>query len=425
MGGRTAGQILTVEQAIATALKTNYDIRLARYDTLLYDMYGQFAYGAFLPALNGQTNLGFFNNDQRQKLADGSIRERDNLRSENAAASVALDWTLFDGMKMFISRNRLNAQVELSKLNLQQQVSLTVARVINAYYAIVREKQQLLAIQEQMALFDERVMLADRKLQSGLGAKPEWLQAKLDLNSQKAARLEEEARIQKLKQALNLLMAVPAESTYDVTDSIPIDKELATGKNPSSIIESANPEILAAKQEFKVSGLNLKEAKADRFPTLHFNTSYNFSRFKNIAVINDFTPLQNRNLGLNYGFSATLPIFNGFRVRRQIKEAALDRDYRGLLLDYKIQQARNALSEALLDFRTQLEILELEEENIGLARENTFISSERFRLGITGSLELRETQKSLQDAFNRLIAARYAAKLAETELKRLQGELVK
>jgi hypothetical protein len=422
--GHVSSQTLTEEQAIATALKANYNIRISRNDSLLYEMYDQYAYGAFLPAVNGQTNLGFLNNDQRQKLADGSIRERNNLRSENAAVSVALNWTLFDGMKMFISRDKLNANYELSKLNLQQQVSSTVAEVINAYYAIVREKQQLLAIEEQMALYDERVKLADQKLRSGLGAKPEWLQAKVDLNSQKAAKLEESARLQKLKQSLNLLMAVPVESEYDVTDSIPIDKELATGEKFTSM-ESSNPELKTALQDYKVAGLTLKEVKAGRYPTLNFNATYNFSRFKNIAVINEFTPLQNRNLGINYGFSATLPLFNGFQVRRQIKEAVLDMEYRGLLLEYKTRQARAAVSQALLEFKIELAVLDLEEESTQLAKENTFISSERFRMGITGSLELRESQKSLQDAYNRLIAARYAAKLAETELKRLNGELVK
>jgi outer membrane protein TolC len=50
---------------------------------------------------------------------------------------------------------------------------------------------------------------------------------------------------------------------------------------------------------------------------------------------------------------------------------------------------------------------------------------ERFRLGISTTLELRETQKTLADSYNRLIAARYNTKVAETELLRLKGDLVK
>jgi outer membrane protein TolC len=73
----------------------------------------------------------------------------------------------------------------------------------------------------------------------------------------------------------------------------------------------------------------------------------------------------------------------------------------------------------------QLKTLELEEENILMAKENVAIAMERNRLGISTTLELRETQKSLEEAYNRLIAARYNTKNAETELLRLRGDLVK
>jgi outer membrane protein TolC len=69
--------------------------------------------------------------------------------------------------------------------------------------------------------------------------------------------------------------------------------------------------------------------------------------------------------------------------------------------------------------------LQLEESNIQLAKENVNIALERFRLGVSTYIELREAQISLADAYNRLIDARYNTKVAETELLRLQGGLVR
>ena len=83
------------------------------------------------------------------------------------------------------------------------------------------------------------------------------------------------------------------------------------------------------------------------------------------------------------------------------------------------------ITNAFKDYELQKKTLALEEENILLAKENVFISLERLRLGISTYLELRETQKSLELAYDRLIAARYNTKLAETELLRLKGDLVK
>jgi outer membrane protein TolC len=81
--------------------------------------------------------------------------------------------------------------------------------------------------------------------------------------------------------------------------------------------------------------------------------------------------------------------------------------------------------QAFQDFEFQQRALELEESNILLARENVDIALETYRLGNMTFIQLREAQKSLEDARNRLIAARYGMKVAETELLRLKGDLVR
>lgn len=115
---------------------------------------------------------------------------------------------------------------------------------------------------------------------------------------------------------------------------------------------------------------------------------------------------------------------NGGTIRRNIRQAGLDYDYQQLLLKSQSATVGTDIQNAYMSYELQKQVLEVEEENIQLARENVNISRERLRLGITTSLELRETQKSLADAYNRLIAARFNAKVAETDLLRLQGSLV-
>ena len=80
---------------------------------------------------------------------------------------------------------------------------------------------------------------------------------------------------------------------------------------------------------------------------------------------------------------------------------------------------------AFKEFEQQKKALLLEEENILLAKENVSIALEVYRLGASTIIQLREAQKSLEDAYNRLIAARYNTKVSETELLRLKGDLVR
>jgi outer membrane protein len=415
--------LLTVEEAVATAIKNNYDIQLLKNDAALAALNKSYANAAFFPRVNGALGAVFNNNDTRQKLADGSERGGSGIRSNNIQASVNLNWTVFDGMKMFVTKEKLNEFVRLGELNIKNQLVNTIAEIIRTYYNVVRQKQQLKAIEEQMSLNEERVEQAEKKLKVGLGAKPEMLQAKVDLNAQRAAKLRQQTLIQQLKEQLNLLMVTSRDAIYEVEDSIPFKNNLIV----TEILEAAeknNPLLQVTQQNIKIAELTLKENKADRFPIVSFNSAYNFTRTNNQVVVNNFTPLFNRNRGFNYGISATIPIFNNYNVKRQIETTKLDISYQQTLLEFQRWSMNIGISNAYKDYELRRKTLQLEEENIALAKENVYIASERLRLGVTTYLELRETQKSLEEAYNRLIAARYDTKVAETELLRLKGELV-
>lgn len=415
--------ILEEREAVAMALANNYDIALVKNDSLVYALEDEFSDAVFLPRINATGGLVNNVNNQRQLLADNSKRERSGLRSNQLQSAVNLNWTIFDGFKMFTTRRRMLEMAKLGPLAMQEQVQTTVAAVLNTYYNIVRQKQRLAAIQEQMGLNEERMILAEKKLQVGLGAKPELLQANVDLNAQRTAKIQQLSLIAQLKDELNLLMGIKDGFVFNVSDSIPIDKNIVLG-NVLDSVANKSPLLQTALQNISVAELTLKERRAERFPVITFNSAYNFSRNENQSVLNAFTTLQNRNAGFNYGVGISLPILNGASVRRNIRQAALDLDYQKLNYNKQAATLTTGAQRAYKDYEMQLQILAVEEDNIRLARENLFISRERLRLGITTLLEMREAQKSLADAFERLITARYNAKLAETELLRLQGSLI-
>jgi outer membrane protein TolC len=417
-------RILSVDEAIATALQNNYDISLSKNDSMVAALDYSYRNAAFVPTLNANGAYSFNNVGQRQKFADGSVRELNGINSNNLTANVALSWKLFDGLKMFATKARLAELVSMGELTIRNQVSNTVATVINTYYNIVKQKQQLRAVEEQMSISAERVKLAQYKLDIGVGAKPDVLQGRVDLNAQKSAQLQQQTLISQLKDQLNQLMNITNNLIYDVSDSIPIDRaitldEILTG------IDKTNPALLIAKKNIDIANISLKERKADRFPTVNWNTSYNFNRTDNQATVNPFSPLFSRNHGFNYGITATIPIFNNYNVRRQIQQAQLTINYRQKLFDNQRTVVNLAVLTAWKNYEWQKKALTLEEESIALARENVDIVLQVYKLNSTTLIQLKQAQQSLEDARTRLINARYNTKLAETELLRLKGELVK
>jgi outer membrane protein len=333
-----AQRLLTPEEAVATALQNNYQIRLSRNDSIIYAINNSFINAAFYPRVNANGTYIINNNNQKQKLADGSDRKVNGIKSNNLTAQLALNWVLFDGLKMFATRDKLREYLLLGDLTIKNQITDIIARVIDTYYNIVRQKQQLKAVEEQMGLNRERLKLAQVKLEVGLGIKPDVLQAQLDLNAQIAIELNQQTLIAQQKIALNQLMGVDRGIDYEVLDSIPIDTTLTSegiGKN----IADSSPALLLLRKNIDIADIVLRERRAERLPTVSFNSAYNFSQTNNNTVINNFSPLFNLNKGFNYGLTVSIPILNNYTTRQNIRLAQADIDFRKLTLESQVSQA--------------------------------------------------------------------------------------
>jgi outer membrane protein len=423
-GTVVAQEKVELDQVVALALEQNYDVRLYKSYEQQAATDDKYSVGVLLPVINATGSRTWTSTDQKQRLANNTEKESKGIQSNNLNAGVQLVWTLFDGAKMFATRARLSEIEQQGELNVKAQMVNTIAQVVTNYYNVVRQEQQLKAIIEQMSVSEERVKLADRRLQVGTGAKPELLQAKVDLNAQRTAVLQQETIIQQLKDQLNGLVNMKLPPSYNVADTIIINLDLKQEEIANNI-ENTNFSLLSYKKNVDVAGFALRERQGERYPLFNFTTSYNYSRVINTQVINDFTLLFNQNKGLTYGFTMTMPIMNGFNNRRNIQQARILIDRQTILYNQQKTLVDVGVKNAFVNYDNAKKVLLIEEENILVAKENLFISLESFKRGVATFIELRTAQQSLADAYNRLINARYLAKLAETELLRLNSGLLK
>lgn len=416
---------LTVEQAIAAALANNYDIRLSKTDSVDYAIDESYLYTAFLPTVNGNFSRNYNRNKETNEFK-GQPGRRDTSgisKSNNLTAGVNMNWGLFNGFKMYATRDRVRELVTLGQLGIKAQITNSVAAVMQTYFDIVQQKQQLNAIIEQKAISEERVKLADKKLSVGLGAKPELLQAKVDLNAFTSSQYKQQTLIQQLKEQLNQLMGVAKGIDYDVEDSIPINHNLVLD-NILTNITLTNPDLQVLKKNIDITQISIREIKAGYYPTISLTGNYNFNFNNNTKNLNPFQLPYRQVMGLTGGLTASIPVFNGFTVTRQVKHAKILALQQQLQYDNQALQVDIAVKNAYKDYELQKKNLALEEENILLAKENVMIALERFKLGLSTYIELRQAQLSLSDGYNRLIAARFNAKVAEIQLMRLKGEII-
>src|SRR5262249_22028377 len=98
--GPAMSQTMTLDDAIALALKNNFDIRLAKADSTSKALDNSFRYTVFLPTLNATASKIWNTNNQRKVYSGQPDKIGNGIRSNNLQAGVALNWTLFDGLNM-------------------------------------------------------------------------------------------------------------------------------------------------------------------------------------------------------------------------------------------------------------------------------------------------------------------------------------
>ncbi len=417
----TAGaQQMTIEQAIEQALKNNYDIAIAKNTAMQASNNNSPGNAGMLPRVDLNASGILANNATKQEFSSGLVVDKSGVQSKNITTGAYLTWTVFDGFKMFATFDRLKELENMGELNVRIQIENTLVKVISAYYTVAMQKQMINGLKENIAVSEERLKIAQKKFDVGSTSKTEVLQAKVDMNALKSNLIRQNNLLRDAKASVNQLLLQPADKEFDVADSIPLMNPYKYEELQNSIMAN-NADLLFAQRNIEVSKYMIREGKALTYPKLNLNANYIFSRAQNQAGFS----LLNQNLGLNLGFTASWTIFNGFTTRDALKN--LNLDLQNATYEYENLKSLTQLN-LLKAFRKNLDdidILKLEEESKLLAKENLDIALERFRLGVTTSIELKLAQQSYAEATNRLADARFNAKLSETQLLKLSGSIIK
>ena len=171
-----AQTLLTPEQAVTTALQKNYDIVLAKSEADIAKINNNKATAGMLPIINVTAGNVFNLNNINQKFTTGQEVKKNWVPVNSFTTGLNMNWTIFDGMRMFATKDRLAALQSLSEMQLNDQIQNTIAQVLSVYYEIVRQKQLIKALNESLKITEERVFLSNKKLEVGYADKTPLLQ---------------------------------------------------------------------------------------------------------------------------------------------------------------------------------------------------------------------------------------------------------
>ena len=411
---------LDLEKALQLGLENNLQVKIGVENRNLRELDKKIAAGSlFMPTLNANYLRTFATEDVTQTFVSDpkNPREIDAAKSKNKAYS-------FVGIYGFrpeslLTMRRLGMLEEISDLDAKIIVENTVAGISTAYYRLILELQRLKVLKQTLFLSKARLDISQAQYELGGAGKRDYLAAQVDYNGDSSLLMTQYQVIQNARVNLNELLAADPDTDFLIQDStITIGDRLALDE----LYETAfleNKLLLVNQRSNNEAFLRIKELQASRLPGINLNSSFNNSVFNSDAGF----LIQNERQGLNYGGSITLNLFSGLTLNRRIQSAKVNQRIQDYSLENYEIQLKSDLQRAYNTYENNLGLLSIEQTNYQVAKENSEIALERFRLGIASYLEFRDAQVNLLSAENRLITSIFQIKQQEIELLRLSGKI--
>ena len=410
--------VLTLKDAVEIALKNNYHILLTKNNTTIAQNNVTIGNAGFLPQVTGDFTTTRSIQNTKQTKSDGSEADLHGAHNATTTYGPNLNWTIFNGFGMFARYDELKQLNQLSEVQSRDTIQNTLASVIEIYYNLINQNEQLKALKGAIVISRTQLNYAKDKLQVGRASGLDVLNAQVNLNTDTANYLNQLQQFKSAKIQMNQLLVRNLQTDFAVGDTIVVDDKLVLGDILIKA-ESQNPSILSAQINKRISEINLKQVTANRYPQVSVNSGYVITNSQTPA---GFTISQN-NKGFNYGLTATINIFNGFNQNRLEHNARIGIDnaninYKQTTLDVQAQ-----VSNLYVSYLSGLDLIKLGQSNVEVAKKNLDISLEKYKLGNITPLEIREAQRNYLDAQSKFFAAQYQSKSAEIMLKEITASI--
>ena len=421
-GNLHAQQHYTLKSCLETGLEKNYSIRMVRNEEQVSKNNATIANAGYLPTLDLSAGFsGNINDTETETRATSEKTKTTGVFDKTLNAGLNLNWTIFDGFKIQANYERLKELEQQGETLTRIAIEDFIANLTAEYYNYIQQQIRLKNFRYAMSLSKERLRIVEERYIVGNFSRLDLQQARVDYNADRAQYMKQQESVKTSLIRLNELMANDDMSqSISVNDSIIDLNTLLSFDDLWQSTLNNNASLLKSEQNKKLASLEMKAVKSRNFPYLRVNAGYGYTLNKYEISANS----RRDNLGFNFGVTMGFNLFDGNR-RREIKNARIAIENAKLQQD-DMRQALNAdLSNLWQAYQNNIEMLKLERETLIAAIENHEIASERYMLGNLSGIEMREAQKSLLDAEERILSAEYDTKMCEISLLQLSGKITK
>jgi len=408
----------TLKECLERGLDKNYSLRITRNEEQMAANNATMENAGLFPSVSLSAGYnGALNSSDAVNRADESVTKTRGIYDDGLNAGIDVSWTVFNGFQLQANYNRLRELKLISATQTRLAIEDYMAELTAEYYNFVQQRQRLQNYLSAVELSRERLRIVYERWMIGSLSRLDLQQARVDFNADSAQCLKQRELLASSRIRLHELMA---EDSLNVNfTSCDEDIELLALPQFDSLwvlTKRNNASMMIAAQNLTLAEIDLRSVRSRNYPYVRLNAGYGY----NTNRYGSGNTLRRNQWGGDVGVTIGFNLYDGKRrseqrnARLSVKNAELQQYDLTLALYTDLADLWQA-------YENNRMLLALEKENVIAARENYDIAHERYLLGDLSGIEMREAQKSLLDAEERILVAEYNTKVCEISLLQLSG----
>lgn len=404
----------SLEECIDYAVRHNLEVRQGQNQVEKLKVERSTLKNSFLPDLNAGTSQKF---DFGRSLNRSNTYEDNNTQS--SSFSVNTEVPLFTGFRRSasVARNKFDLlSAEAHKERIENDLSLNVT---SCYFQVLLNKEILHIAKEQIKLTKEQESKTILLVENGKAPQSQLYDVRAQLADDELTATEANNSLRMSVLELMQLMELKGEETFDI-DSLnkgllPTDSLLPEDIFASAV--SCMPQIRQAYYSLQSNRKAVKVAQSGYYPTLTFGAGISSGYYHSEGGLNPtFSQQFRNNMQKSIYLSLSIPIFDRFSTRNQVRSARIDENNARLSLENEKKTLYKEIEKAYTDALSAWEKLQSTAKAVAANREAHRYALEKYAAGKSAVYEYNEIKMKLADALSKQSQAKYTYLLKEKVL---------
>lgn len=401
-----AQESLSLSGALEKALENNYGIMVTQSDVQIAEMNNSWGNAGRYP------NIGF------SATTANSEELIDNITTNRLSGGLGLNWTLFNGFRVNITKDKLETMEELAKGRAGVVVESTIQDVVMAYYNILLQKERLKVLETIMTLSKDRYDYEQTKLDLGSSVTYNVLLAKNIYLEDKSAYLNQEVVVKNAIRNLNFLLGEQPNVRWSYADEFSSDTS-------NYVLGDLMDKMMANNQTLQNQYANLllqqeevRYQKGALYPSVSLSAGID-NAYSWMST--DAGETYNEDLSPYGNVSLSYDLFTAGNRKRAIDIAKINEEITQIETEEIKHSLTNQLYNEYETYNLRKVLLNVSNESLEAAALNLQIAEEKFKSGAINSFNYRDIQLNyLNSALNQLQSV-YNLIYSNTTLTRLTG----